>query len=827
MKKKIITLFCVLFSLFAFGALVAALNLDNTTNIFNHLVKLHQIERLRHELVEKVLKVQADLYTVYTPQGRELDEIVSNVGSLAESARGCTSCHHRGEIAAKLERTQVLIQELQESLSYYITASANQQRRDRLKTDAAMIGNDLLHHVESMTFNAARNIDRTTNDALGDVGKTKTVLKLLSVVAFFSGVLIAWHLTRSITRPIHELVLATRKIASGELGYTISDAYPAEFGELARNFNAMTISLREGYTTLYQEITERKQTVEALRISEERYALAALGANDGLWDWDLETGTVYFSSRWQTMLGYGENEIGNSPQEWFRLVHPDDRVLLEGKIEAHINGDTSHFEHEHRMRHKDGTYHWMRNRGIALRDPEGTAFRMAGSQTDISEQKSVEERLVHDAFHDTLTGLPNRALLMNRLQHVIDAAGRRQDFRYAVLFIDLDRFKVVNDSLGHVVGDQLLIAVGRRLAGFVRTCDTVARLGGDEFAILLEDIGGGDDAYMVARRIQQELPEPLVICGHEISTSASVGIALHSGPGDQPEHLLRDADLAMYQAKANGKSRYEVFDSVMHEQLLRFMTLENDLMHAIERNELRLDFQPIFSICANRISGFEALIRWCHPVHGLIPPSEFIPVAEETGLIISIGQWVLEEACRRISLLQGRFSPSPPLSVNVNLSCKEFTPHLIERVRRLLGENGIDGSMVRLEITESTIMGNPQATAELLLELKALGVGLQIDDFGTGYSSLSYLHTFPINALKIDQSFVRRMNDDRENLEIVKTIISLAHNLGMDVIGEGVETAEELAILRELGCEFVQGYFIARPMEFDAVEALLATGMAA
>ena len=822
MRKKIIASLFLLFLLFAFGALIAALNMNDTTGIFNNLIKLHQIEGLRHDLVENVLKVQSDLYTVNTPLSRGLEEIVIAVGDLEKSAKKCTSCHHEPAIAQKLEKSLFLIDDLKSGLSYYITASANIQRINKLQTDAALIGNKLLHHTERMTFDAAKNIEKTTSHVLVKEKKTKLALIIIFIVTSCSGVLIAWNLTMSITRPTNQLVLATRKIASGELGYTIAEEYKAEFGELASNFNAMSVSLKNGYTKLKQEITERRQTEEALRKSEERYALAALGANDGLWDWDMKSNIVYYSPRWKSMLGYDEQELGDSSEDWLKLVHPDDRILLEVKITAHLDGNTSHFENEHRMRHREGTYRWMRNRGIALRDSSGMAYRMAGSQTDITQQKQTEEQLVHGAFHDTLTDLPNRALLMNRLQHVTDIARRRKDYFFAVLFIDLDRFKVINDSLGHVIGDQLLIAVGKRLLEFVRSSDTVARLGGDEFAILLEYIKDSSAPIVLAERIQKDLPLPFTICGHNVFITASVGIALCTEGETQPERLLREADLAMYQAKANGKARYEVFDADMHARLLRSLTLETDLRQAIERNELRLHYQPILSLTTDRISGFEALVRWQHPIQGLLHPKDFIPIAEETELVTAIGQWVLREACRQTNHWHKQFPTTPPLTISVNLSSKEFTPLLIEYIKHLRQEIDIDVAFLRLEITESTIMKNPESTAALLLELKNIRIGLQIDDFGTGYSSLSYLHNFPLSALKVDQSFVRMMNVDKENLEIVKTIVALAHNLSIDVIAEGVETAEELEILRELGCEYVQGYLISKPLEAEVAEDLLA-----
>ncbi len=524
MKQKIIISLVLLFALFAFGATVATLNLKNTSALFKNLIKLHQIEGLRHSLVEKILKVQSDLYTVHTPLGHDLGAIVDNVSSLEKAAHNCTSCHHKNEVTEKLEDVQFLIEDFKNALSFYITASANQKRIELLKKDAALIGNHLLVNTERMSFEASAKIEKMTSANLVKVAKARTLLLSSLALSCLAGILVALHLTRSITRPTSALVAATRKIAAGEIGFTLPKKYKAEFGELASNLNAMSLSLKRGYDELQKEITERKQTAEALRESEERYALAALGANDGLWDWDLKTNTIYLSPRWKTMLGHQEGEIGNSPEDWLSRVHSDDRRLLQAKLNAHIDGHNTHFENEHRMLHQNGSWHWMLTRGIAVRDDSGKAYRIAGSQTDITERKLAEEQLLHDAFHDALTNLPNRALLKNRLQQHIQTLKRRKDFLFAVLFLDLDRFKLVNDSLGHQVGDQLLIAVSKRLLGFVRPNDTVARLGGDEFAILLEEINDITDAVHIADRIQEELPQPFNIGGHEVFSAASIGI---------------------------------------------------------------------------------------------------------------------------------------------------------------------------------------------------------------------------------------------------------------------------------------------------------------
>ena len=559
-------------------------------------------------------------------------------------------------------------------------------------------------------------------------------------------------------------------------------------------------------------LLSHKRAEESLRESEERYALAVLGANEGLWDWNLKTNQFYYSPRWKAMLGCEENLIGTSPEEWFIRIHPEDRARVKQEMEAHHAGQTPHFENEHRMLHKDGTYRWMLARGIAVRDVQGKAYRMAGSQTDITEGKVA----------DVLTGLPNRILFMDRLGRSMERAKYRKGYLFAVFFLDLDRFKVVNDSLGHLIGDQLLIATACRLQACLHTGDTIARLGGDEFTILLDDIREVSDATRIAERIQGQLSIPFNIHGHEVFTTASIGIALSSTGYDRPEDLLRDADTAMYRAKALGKARYEVFDRAMRESAVERLQLETDLRRALEREEFRVYYQLIVSLDDGRISGCEALLRWQHPTKGLISPSEFIPVAEETGLIVPIGRWVLLEACRQVHVWQQRFHSESPLTVSVNFSSKQFMqPELVDQMKQILTHTGLEPHTLKLEITESLIMENPEAARALLLQLKALHIQLGIDDFGTGYSSLSYLHRFPIDRLKIDRSFVNRMGLDKENSEIVRTIVTLAHNLGVDVIAEGVETKEQLALLRALKCKYGQGFLFSPPVDGQKAEALI------
>ena len=565
----------------------------------------------------------------------------------------------------------------------------------------------------------------------------------------------------------------------------------------------------------------RTQAEAALRESEERYALAVRGANDGLWDWNLKTNQIYLSPRWKSMLGLDENEVLDDPQAWFKRLHSDEIDGVMAEINAHLEGRTSHFETEHRMLHQNGSFLWMRTRGLAVRDTTGKAYRMAGSQTDITEGKVA----------DALTGLPNRILFTDRLAHSLDRAKRHRQYLCAVLFLDLDRFKVVNDSLGHVLGDQMLVAIARRLEGCLRSNDmvarlgtdhTLARLGGDEFTILLDDIKHVGDALRVAERIKEHLALSFDLSGHEVFTSASIGIATTATDYETPQAILRDADTAMYRAKALGGARCELFDSEMRDRAVARLQLETDLRRAVERNEFELCYQPIVSLETDRIEGFEALLRWRHPDRGLVMPADFIAVAEETGIVVPIGWWVLREACRQMSAWHANPDDSQPLTISVNLSGRQFNqPDLIENTAAILQETGLAAARLKLEITESTIMERTDSVVTTLRDLKALGVQLAMDDFGTGYSSLSYVHRFPIDTLKIDRSFVNRLAADIEASEVVRAIVGLAHNLRLDVIAEGVESPEQLAQLKLFGCEYGQGFLFSPAVTYDDARSLI------
>jgi len=608
----------------------------------------------------------------------------------------------------------------------------------------------------------------------------------------------------SIGNPLAQLAAVARRI-SAEKDYSIRAEIRAggETGLLVGSFNEM--------------LTRIQSRERALKESEERYALAAKGANDGLWDWNLATGEIYFSPRWNLMLGYSDSERWSCPEDWFSHIHPDDREQVRAGIAAHCAGKTPEFASEYRMRQKSGNYIWTLSRGIAVRDPSGKAVRMAGSQTDITEGKIA----------DPLTHIPNRLYFVDRLQSAIEYASQNKT-RFAVLFIDLDEFKLVNDSLGHAAGDELLIDVAARLRVGIRSSSRpggsghsiVARIGGDEFAILLSQINHESDASVVAERILDRLSEPFHFEGHGMFVSASIGIALNS-PGASAEELLRNADTAMYHAKTSGKARFEFFNRGLRERVVTRFETETGLRKAIAADQLVLHYQPIVSLADNRIRGFEALVRWNHLSRGLILPGEFIPVAEENDLIILLGRWVLRESCRQTAEWQRTFAQAHPLSVSVNVSSRQLNdPRLVEDVELALTEAGLDPESLTIELTESAIMGKGEQTLATLERLNAMRLRLEIDDFGTGYSSLSYLQRLPFDGLKIDRSFIRELSHRSRSLNIVRAIVDLARSLDMEVIAEGVETEEQLCRLRELRADCVQGFLVAKPVDANAAALL-------
>jgi diguanylate cyclase (GGDEF)-like protein/PAS domain S-box-containing protein len=545
-------------------------------------------------------------------------------------------------------------------------------------------------------------------------------------------------------------------------------------------------------------------------IFDQAFGMAVL-APDGRW--------LSINPSFCETLGYSEAELlAGSFQD---VVHSDELGPLLMHIHKILTGNMGVYQGEHRFIDRLGRIVWVLLSVSLIRDARTEPSQLVFQIQNITDRKRAEERLVHDVFHDALTGLPNRALFMDRLKLAAQRARRRKDQLFVVLFIDLDCFKLVNDSFGHQVGDQLLIGIARRLETFVRSTDTIARLGGDEFTVLLEDVKDQRETIRIVERIQKGLSEPFTLGGHELVTTASIGVTLSTTGYDKVEDIVRDADTAMYRAKSLGRARHEVFDQDVHPQAINLLLLEKDLEGITDRDELFLQYQPIVGLDTGGLQGFEALVRWQHPDYGLISPLDFVPIAEESGSISAIGQWVLNEACRQMGQWREEPGFDQSLFMSVNLSSKQLKqPDLIDQVMQAVNETGLDPRCLKLEITETVVMEDIDTAISKLLQLRAIGIGLSIDDFGAGYSSLSYLNRLPVNTLKIDRSFVTGITINPENRNIIETIMNLAQKLGMDVIAEGIETMEQLNLLRALRCSAGQGFLFSKPLDANAARNL-------
>lgn len=587
--------------------------------------------------------------------------------------------------------------------------------------------------------------------------------------------------------------------------------------------------------TVYQHL-QLQRIRRQLAEREQIFQLITENAADMIAVIDQNGNRLYNSPAYQKILGYRPEELeGTSSVE---QIHPDDRARVqEVSSKARITGRGEQVEY--RIRHKDGSWRFLESTASPIRSSQGEIVGLVIVNRDITQRKRAEERLEHQSFHDSLTDLPNRSLFLDRLQRSIAVSRRHPNFKCAVLFIDIDKFKVFNDSLGHAAGDSLLVQIAERLRSGLRSSDTIsgprhddanelfagestlARPGGDEFTVLIEELHGPSDAIRVAERIQQRLAVPFHINGQEIVLSVSIGIAFNNDGTAEAPDLLRDAEIAMYRAKGNGKDRYEVFDHAMHEGAIKRLQLETDLRKAIELKQFRVYYQPVISLRTGRIVGFETLSRWQRP-EGLVMPAEFIPVADETGIILAMNQQLLYEACSQVRAWQTQFPSDPPLSVNINISPKQFAqPDLATQLGKIVQDTGLPPSCVNLEITETIAMADAQRSAVIFSELKALGVRLDIDDFGTGYSSLSRLQGFPVDTLKIDRSFISRVDTDPETAEIVRVIVMLAQGLQLKVVAEGVETKAQADWLKEIGCDFAQGYLFSKPVPGDTIVQLL------
>lgn len=596
-----------------------------------------------------------------------------------------------------------------------------------------------------------------------------------------------------------------------------------EVGLLARQLDALLEKFR-------RNLDEGKRREKSLSESEERLSLAIRATKDGLWEWHLRTNRMFLSPSTWAILGRAEQGPATKLEDWFALIHPEDRDAVTERVQTHTASGTNEVCLEYRLRRHDDSLVWVLYRGLVVRDPRGQGERVVGLLTDITPQKEHEEQLTYNATHDTLTGLANRALLAEQLDLAIKQTKRKKEFKFGLMLLDLDRFKVINDGLGHLVGDKILKCVAEKLRSSVRSTDTVgrcsstiARIGGDEFVLLLQDIYDIMDAIRVAERLHGVLAHPFDIDGHEVFTSTSIGIAMSGSAGESVEGILRNADTALYRAKAEGRSRYAVFDMEMGARARKKIQLETSLRRAIERDELILRYHPIVSLTTGKIDSFEALVRWKHPELGEIPPDEFIHLAEEIDMIQSIGQWIVRMACRQTRLWQKEFVSAAELGINVNLSAKEFSQEeLVQSIRDTLTEVDLDPRYVTVEVTETILMAHSETIVERLGKLRAEGIRLSIDDFGTGFSSLSYLARFPMNSLKIDLSFIRDMHVSAESLQLVTSILALSQSMNLTVIAEGIEEPHQLHRLRELGCECGQGFLFSKPLDPPEASELLA-----
>lgn len=691
------------------------------------------------------------------------------------------------------------------------TALASVNRQERLLNDALSLLRRDVREVQARVYDSQE-------DEINGLRRLEYLIAGFVLVMVLGATVYGSRLRKEFERRTVENDAHLRELES-----TYSELIEART-VLEERVTARTQELAHANAALRAEVEERRRAEADLRLSEERYALAAHSANDGLWDWDLRSGQFYSSPRWRSLLGLGDDEVRGSINEWMDRVHPDDRVALQIRIGTHLQDPSLPLELEHRVLHSDGEYRWMLVRATAVTDDGGQPARMVGSHADVTARKRAELQLMHVALHDTLTGLPNRAYFMDHLDAVLRRSRTTLRTRFAVLFVDLDRFKVVNDSLGHAAGDRLLTEVARRLTGVVRPGDMVARLGGDEFTILLENLAADDGAINVAERVLQSMADPVVLEGTEVRVGASIGIAFGNPSYSAPSEILRDADTAMYQAKSDGRGLYRVFEASMYDAALDSLVLESELSIAVERGQFRLQFQPVVDLADGSIVGLEALVRWQHPTRGPISPSSFMGIAEATGDIVPIGRWVLEEACRQLTVWRQSLVNSGNLVVSVNVSPRElwqldfvpFMAALVKQYRLLPGS-------LRLEISEAAISRNRDEAAAVMRNIAGLGIGINVDDYGVDEIEPGLLRSLPIDAVKLDRSRLVNLAHEGTEYENLVRVVELARQMRVAVIAEGVESSLQESVLSGAGCAYAQGYLYYPPIEADEVAGVVAT----
>ena len=615
-----------------------------------------------------------------------------------------------------------------------------------------------------------------------------------------------------LTRKLGRLLAGSQALAEGQLHHRLPEDGRDELASLAQRFNLMAERLQA-------RIGELEETAARLHASEERYALAMRGANDGIWDWDIVADTLYLSPRFSEIAGRDMSGLDITPADIPRYLHPDDAGRYQDQLREHLKGESAQLMLEHRILLPDGSYRWVLTRGVALRDADGRAYRMAGSMADVHARRQAQQRLIHDALHDGLTGLPNRALFIEHLKSALGQRRRNEQHRFAVLTINLERFRLINDSFGHVAGDELLRRVAERIAQRLRGGDVAARIGGDQFAILLNGIQARTDAPRFAADLREQLARPAALAGHTVHPHVRIGVALSDDYREDAEAILRDADNALHRARRSSDEAVTIFEAGMHTQTLHTLRLESDLRAALQAGALAVHYQPVVRLSDRRIASLEALVRWPHPEHGLLGPQSFVPLAETLGLIHDLGMQVLERCCADIVRWQADGGVVP---VSVNLSARQLlVPDLPQQLLDTLARHGLPPGAIRVEVTESAAATPDSPAPATLARLQRAGIKILIDDFGTGYSALGYLHTIPCDTLKLDGSFVRTLAGDPRLGAIVRRSIELAHDLGINVVAECIETEEQHTLLQAMGCDFGQGYLYARPLGADAMEALL------
>lgn len=642
---------------------------------------------------------------------------------------------------------------------------------------------------------------------------------LIALVEIFITFVLLSGIGYLLSNKLAGLLAGSKAITDGFLNHRLPDEGEDELARLAHHFNIMA-------STLQQRVAELQQTADRLKASEERYALAIRGANDGLWDWDITHDRTYFSPRFCELVGLPSGIHDTDATPFTERLHPDDAPGYRARMVEHLKGENPQFMLEHRIRQADDSYRWIMTRGVAQRDAKGRATRMAGSISDVHLRKRAEQQLVHDALHDGLTGLPNRALFIEHVRLALGQQRRDDNYHFAVLAINLERFHLVNDSYGHATGDHLLRGVAAHLVSSLREGDLAARVGGDQFAVLLNGITDTTAALRTAETLVELPGFDSAGADRTLHPKCRIGLAMSDNERNDAEALLRDADNALQMARQSDTGSVEVFHASMHTLALNTLQLEIDLRNALTSGALSVHYQPVVSLAMRQITSLEALVRWKHPIHGMLPPAQFIPLAETLDMIHDLGLVVLRRTCEDIRQWQRDAGDAPTPPVSVNLSARQLSrPRLADELIAIIHDAGLEPGQLRFEVTES-VLARPDGPASLTLQrLRNAGIKVLIDDFGTGYSALSYLHTIPCDVLKLDGSFVGAITKDLRLRAIVRRSIELAHDLGMTVIAECIETEEQATELAAMGCDFGQGYLFSRPVPAEVAAQLLAHGL--